>query len=305
MTAATRQRIKNDLSCYLMGGLPILGFLIFSLIPLVISLYLSFTSLSTLNFHSAVFNGFDNFVTLFTDPLFGKAVLNTLYAMLSVPLSMALGLLIAQVLTRELRGRYVFRTLFFIPYICSTVAVALVFKWMFDAEYGIINQLLGTHVSFLLDENWFMPIMILLTTWSGTGYYIILFQAALSNVNPALLDAAKIDGAGSVRRFFSITLPVISPTTFYLLVMGIIGGLQSFTWFQVICDPIYASGYGWGPGDAGITIVYYVYNKAFATGTGAVQGGVAALAAWVLALGILLLTVLNFKLSKYWVHYDD
>lgn len=300
------RRVKNNISCYCMCGLPVLGFLIFSLIPLCISLYLSFTGLETLNFASASFNGLSNFKALFTDPLFGKAVVNTLYAMLSIPISIALSLLIAHVLTQpSLRGKRVFRTLFFIPYICSSVAVTLVFKWMFDAEFGIVNNLFNTHISFLLDKRWFMPVMILLTVWSGTGYYVILFQAALTGVNPALTEAAAIDGAGPVRRFFSITLPSISSTTFYLLVTGLIGGLQAFTWFQIICDPIMASGWGWGPGDAGITIVYYVYNNAFATGTGAVRGGLAAAAAWVLALGILLLTVLNFKLSKYWVHYDD
>lgn len=300
------RKIKEYLSCYLMCGLPIIGFLVFSLVPLVISLYLSFTQLYTLNFTSATFIGLENFATLFTDPLFGKAIVNTLYAMISIPLSMVLGLLIAQVLTRKsLKGKKFFRTLFFIPYVCSTVAVTLVFKLMFDAEFGIINDMFQTKISFFLDERWFMPVMILLTTWTGTGYYIILFQAALTSVNPALFDAAEIDGAGPIRRFFAITVPTVSPTTFYLLVMGVIGGLQSFTWFQIICDPIASSGYGWGPNDSGITIVYYVYNKAFATSTGAVQGGVAAAAAWVLAFGILLLTVLNFKLSKYWVHYDD
>ncbi len=300
------RRMKNNLSCYLMCGLPILGFLIFALAPLVISLYLSFTELHNLNFNAATFNGLDNFKTLFSDPLFGKSIVNTLYAMISVPLSMVLGLLIAQVLTRDsLKGKRFFRTLFFIPYVCSTVAVTLVFKWMFNTEFGIINDLVGTKINFFLDERLFMPVMIFITTWTGTGYYIILFQAALTNVNPSLVEAAKIDGAGPIRRFFAITVPTISPTTFYLLVMGVIGGLQSFTWFQIICDPIAASGYGWGPGDSGITIVYYVYNKAFATSTGLIQGGVAAAAAWVLALGILVLTVLNFKLSKYWVHYDS
>lgn len=300
------RRAKNNISCYLMCGLPVLGFLIFAFVPLVISLYLSFTQLSTLNFYSATFNGLENFKKLFTDPLFGKSIVNTLYAMISVPLSMILGLLIAQVLTRDiLKGKRFFRTLFFIPYVCSTVAVTLVFKWMFNTEFGVINNLLGTKINFFLNEKLFMPIMIFITTWTGTGYYIILFQAALTNVNPSLVEAAKIDGAGPIRRFFAITVPAISPTTFYLLVMGVIGGLQSFTWFQIICDPIQAGGYGWGPGDRGITIVYYVYNKAFATGTGVIQGGVAAAAAWVLAAGILLITVLNFKLSKYWVHYDS
>ena len=178
------RKIKEYLSCYLMCGLPIIGFLVFSLVPLVISLYLSFTQLYTLNFTSATFIGLENFATLFTDPLFGKAIVTTLYAMISIPLSMVLGLLIAQLLTRKsLKGKKFFRTLFFIPYVCSTVAVTLVFKWMFDAEFGIINDMFQTKISFFLDERWFMPVMILLTTWTGTGYYIILFQAALTSVN--------------------------------------------------------------------------------------------------------------------------
>ncbi|MCI8434681.1 MAG: sugar ABC transporter permease [Clostridia bacterium] len=305
-TRRTHKRLRNNVSCYLMCGLPVLGFAIFGLAPLLISFYLSFTQLKTLNFVSATFCGLENFKTLFSDRLFGKAILNTLYAMLSVPLSMAVGLMIAQILTQAaLKGKRFFRTLFFIPYICSTVAVTLVFKWMFDAQFGVINALFGTNINFLLNRYWFMPVMILLSVWTGTGYYIILFQAALTGVDPALTEAAKIDGAGPVKRFFSIVLPSISATTFYLLVMGVIGGLQTFVWFQIICDPLQAGGRGWGPNNNGITIVYYVYNNAFATNNGAVRGGLASAAAWVLALGILLLTVLNFKLSKYWVHYND
>ena len=305
-TRRTHKRLRNNVSCYLMCGLPVLGFAIFGLAPLLISFYLSFTQLKTLNFVSATFCGLENFKTLFSDRLFGKAILNTLYAMLSVPLSMAVGLMIAQILTQAaLKGKRFFRTLFFIPYICSTVAVTLVFKWRFDAQFGVINALFGTNINFLLIRYWFMPVMILLSVWTGTGYYIILFQAALTGVDPALTEAAKIEGAGPVKRFFSIVLPSISATTFYLLVMGVIGGLQTFVWFQIICDPLQAGGRGWGPNNNGITIVYYVYNNAFATNNGAVRGGLASAAAWVLALGILLLTVLNFKLSKYWVHYND
>ena len=305
-TRRTHKRLRNNVSCYLMCGLPVLGFAIFGLAPLLISFYLSFTQLKTLNFVSATFCGLENFHTLLSDRLFGKAILNTLYAMLSVPLSMAVGLMIAQILAQAaVKGKRFFRTLFFIPYICSTVAVTLVFKWMFDAQFGVINALFGTNINFLLNRYWFMPVMILLSVWTGTGYYIILFQAALTGVDPALTEAAKIDGAGPVKRFFSIVLPSISATTFYLLVMGVIGGLQTFVWFQIICDPLQAGGRGWGPNNNGITIVYYVYNNAFATNNGAVRGGLASAAAWVLALGILLLTVLNFKLSKYWVHYND
>lgn len=292
-----------------MGGIPIIGFLLFGLAPMLISAYLGFTELHGFDFHDARFIGIANYRKIFADPLFYKAIANTLYALLSLPVQMLLGLGIAGILSREgIRGKKFFRSLFFIPFVCSTVAVTLVFKWMFDGEFGIINQIIsmagGKKINFLLNPKLFMPVMLLLMTWAGTGYYIIIFQAALTGVNKSVTEAAEIDGAGAVRRFFSVTVPLISPTTFYLLVMGIIGGLQNFTWFQVMCGGMSGAGFQYGPDNAGITIVFYLYQQAF--GNIITDGmGIASATAWVLVIAVLLLTAANFALSKKWVHYDD
>jgi multiple sugar transport system permease protein len=292
-----------------MGGIPILGFFLFGFIPMIISGYLGFTELHSFDFTDAKFIGFENYKKIFDDPLFYKSVVNTLYALLAIPLQMFLGLIIANVLTKkEIKGKKLFRALFFIPFVCSTVAVTLIFKWIFDAEFGIINQILtylnGENINFLLNEKLFMPIMILIMSWAGTGYYIIIFQAALTGINQSVIEAAEMDGAGSVRKFYSIIIPTITPTIFYLLIMGIIGGLQTFTWFQVICSGMAGRGFQYGPNNAGITIVFYLYEQGF--GNIFTYGmGIASASAWILVFGILLLTFINFKLSKRWVHYED
>lgn len=302
-----KRKIKHNLSCWAMAGIPILGFLLFGLAPMAISFFMSFTDLHRYDLSSATWTGFSNYVFIFKDPLFWKSIVNTLYACLTIPIQMILGLLIANVLVKDIKGKKFFRALFFIPYICSSVAVALMFQWLFDSELGIINTILSgmgiPKQEFLLSEKQFMPVMLIMMTWAGTGYYVILYQAALTNINKSMLEAAELDGAGAVRRFFSITIPAVSPTTFYLVIMGIIGGLQNFTWFQVICSGL-GDGYKYGPGNAGLTIVYYLYDKGF-DNIVTYGMGIASAAAWVLVIFILILTALNFFVSKKWVHYDD
>lgn len=301
-----KRKIMHNLSCWAMCGLPLLGFVLFSLIPMVISLGLSFTELHRYDFTAATWTGLSNFAFVLKDSLFWRAVLNTVYACLAIPIEMFLGLLIANVLVKDIKGKGFFRALFFVPYICSSVAVTLMFRWIFDAELGIVNTWLANmgiaKQGFFLEESQFMPCMLVMLVWSGTGYYILLYQAALTNVNKSVLEAAELDGAGAVRRFIHVTIPAISPTTFYMVVMGVIGGLQTFTPFQIICSAMRA-GYKFGPGDAGITIVYYLYDKGF--GNIFVYGmGIASAAAWTLVVVIMLLTMLNFKVSKKWVNYD-
>ena len=302
-----KRKILHHLSCWAMGGIPILGFLLFGLAPMVISFYMSFTDLHRYDFSAATWAGLSNYGFIFKDPLFWRSILNTVYSCLTIPIQMILGLLIATVLVKDIKGMKFFRALYFIPYICSSVAVTLMFQWLFDSELGIVNSLLSgigiPKQEFLLNEAQFMPVMIIMMTWAGTGYYIILYQAALTNINKAMLEAAELDGAGAVRRFFSITIPAVSPTTFYLVIMGVIGGLQNFTWFQVICSGL-GDGYKYGPDNAGLTIVYYLYDKGF-DNIVTYGMGIASAAAWVLVLFILALTALNFFGSKKWVHYDD
>ena len=304
----SKNKSKDYLSSYLMVAPPIVGFLIFGFAPLVISLCLRFTELHSYHFADAIFIGIRNFKEVFQDPLFGRAVGNTLYACLSIFVQMALGMFIASILTAKgIHGKKFFRSLFFVPYVCSIVSASIMWKWMFNSEFGIINGIIsalgGKKISFLFEEAWFMPIMIIMISWSGTGYYIILCQAALTGVNQSTLEAAAIDGAGAVRKFFNVTLPSISPTIFYLLVMGVIGGLQQFTWFQVVCSG-YGGGVNFGPNNAGITIVFYLYNLAFDEIF--IEGmGKASAVAFILFIGIVLLTAVNFRLSKKWVHYED
>ena len=140
--------------------------------------------------------------------------------------------------------------------------------------------------------------------WTGTGFYIILYQAALTSVNQSTLEAADIDGASQFRKIRSIIIPAVSPTTFYLLIMGVIGGLQNFVWYQIICDPLKNSGLGYGPDDYGITVVYYLYTYSMGASGEQIKAGPAGAAAIVLSLFILALTVFNFKMSDRWVHYD-
>ena len=306
LDAKKKKKLLHNLSCWAMGGLPILGFMLFGLIPIVISFGLSFTELHRYNFSTATWTGFSNFGFIFSDPLFWRAIGNTLYYLLAIPLEMFLGLLIANVLVKDIKGKGIIRALFLVPYFCSSVAVTLIFQWMFDTELGIVNSVLARmgipKQGFFWDANQFMPCMIIMSIWSGTGYYILLYQAALTNVNKAVLEAAELDGAGPVRRFIHVTLPAISPTSFYMIVMGLIGGLQAFSHFQIIGSAM-GSGMKFGPDNAGITIVYYLYDKGFANII--TYGiGIASSAAWVLAIFIMLLTALNFKLSKKWVNYD-
>lgn len=306
LDAKKKRKILHNLSCWAMCGLPVLGVMIFAFVPILISAYLSFTELHRFDFTAATWAGFSNFVYVFKDPLFWRAILNTLYACLAIPIEMFLGLLIASVLVKDIKGKGFFRALFFVPYICSAAAVTLIFRWIFDTDLGIVNSWLANmgipKQGFFLDEFWFMPCMLIMMIWGGTGYYVLLYQAALTNVNKSALEAAELDGANAVQKFIHVTLPAISPTTFYMVVMGCIGGLQSFSAFQIICSAM-GAGMKFGPNNAGITIVYYLYDRGF-NNIFSHGMGIASAAAWILAVFILLLTVFNFKFSKKWVNYD-
>ena len=175
-------------------------------------------------------------------------------------------------------------------------------KWMFDTNFGIVNDMLNRlgieSVEWLTSESHFMISMIIITVWSGMSTNIIFFLSALSNVNEGMYEAAEIDGAGPIRKFFTITLPMISPTTFYLLITGFIGTLQSFAIFQIM------GGTTAGPNESGLTVVYYLYNMAFRD-TISYGMGYASATAWVLGFVIILLTIGNFILSKKWVYSND
>jgi len=297
----SKRQKKENITGWLMIGLPIIGFILFELMPMIVSGVLSFMELRTYNLTDAKWVGFSNFIEIFNDPYFYKSLLNTLYYCVSVIISLILGLIIAVLLSGKIKGKRFYRTIYFIPYVCSVVAVSYMWQLMYEPNYGILNSLftkIGLEkVLWLRDPKWFMPSVIIMQVWCGTGFYIILYQAAISKVKKELYEAAEIEGANGIQKFFHVTFPLISPTTFYLLVVGTIGGLQAFAQIQVLANG------GVGPDYSGLTVVYYIYIKAFERIT--TEGmGIASAASWITAILIMGITFINFKIQKYWVNYD-
>ncbi|AGA59265.1 permease component of ABC-type sugar transporter [Thermobacillus composti KWC4] len=280
---------------YLFIAPPFIGVFVFLLYPLLNSLYMSLTNF---NFgQPAEFIGLDNYKrALADDPLVWKTLWNTFYAALGVPLGMIAALFAALLLDRKLRGRHFFRMLFFLPTICSVVALAMVWRWIFNADFGLLNYYLGVigidAPAWLIDQTWAMPAMIIQGVWGGLGVSIILYLAALGNVPTSLYEAATVDGANGWQKFIHITVPGISPVTFFILITSLIGALQDFPRFQLLT--------GGGPNYSTTTIVYYLYTVAFQYS----EMGYASALAWILGIIIMLIIVINFVFSKRWVHYN-
>lgn len=297
-----RRKFSKESACgLLLASIPLIGAFFFMFIPLVFSLVLGFCSMKGFNLEKIQFLGFshlfDNFAYVFSDALFWKSVGNTFYAALSLPLSMVVALVLSVFLNADIKGRTVFRVIYFLPYVCSVVALTNMWRMVLDTNYGILNELLGTRMNWLSNEKTYMPVMILMGAWMSLGFHVTLFSAALTGVPKTYYEAARIDGAGLFKQFRYITLPLISPTTFYLLVVGLIGAIQDFTRFQAI-------GFGsTGPNNAGLTMVYYLYQQGF-TNNYTYGMGFAAATSWIVALLIVGLTIVNFKASRRWVHYD-
>lgn len=284
--------------------LPIIGIFLFVGVPLIVSLVLSFGHLSSFDIFDIDFSDFgSNYVRIFTeDKKYIKAILNSfIYAIGTSLLQTVLSLLLAYFLSKPIKCRTLFRVILFIPYVCSVVALSLMWKWMLDGNFGIINDLLMKmgleKVDWLNNPNTSFMIMIIMSVWGGLGYGTILYTAALSSVDKSLYEASEVDGASSFSKFLNITLPMISPTTFYILVMGMIGNLQAFANFQVM-NPI---------GKDGIieTMVYRVWWAAFEADLMQYGIGYASALGWVSGIIIIIFTVVLFKTQKYWVYYDN
>ena len=282
----------------LFAAIPLIGFVIFGLIPLVIALAMAFFEIDGYEIFSGRFVGLSNFKNVAIDATFWEALGNTLRLGISVIVSQVLALIIAYLLNKNPKGKKAFRVIFFIPYVCSIVAITLMWQYMFNTNYGIINQILGrtgdNAIDWLGDSKYFSLAVIIMSVWSGMGYGIILYTAALTNVDKTMIEAAKIDGANNVQIFFKIILPAISSTSFYLLVMGVIGGLQSFAVTNVLA----ANG---GPNGDGVTVVFWLYRRVIEYDN---MLGLASAGSWFLALIIMALTGIQFYASKKWVSYD-
>ncbi len=295
-----RKKYRDGVSGLLMALPPVIGFAIFGLIPQVVSLWLSFQEAHSFDFAQSVFVGFRNFGEILSDKSFYLAIGYTVFYMIPTFVCIALGLAIAVLISNKgLRGKKFFRSVFFVPYVCSVVATTVMWYWIFEEDYGILNGILvssfgeGARVGWLSTETPFRMAMLFMLIWSGCGYNIILYQSAIASVDNTLYEAADIDGATSAQKFFHITWPSIMPTTFFMFIMGVINGLQAFTTQQVWGDQVG----GQGPNQSALTAVYYIYRKAWVEPT-TYGMGYASAASWILALLIGLVTVINFRVKK-------
>lgn len=279
----------------------VIGFLLLTAGPMLYSLYLSFTAASLLSPPQWV--GLENYRRMVADPIFYRSLGNTAYyALLGVPLGMILSLGLALLLDAPVRGLGIFRTLFFLPSVTNTVALSILWLWLLNPEFGLLNTALGAvgieGPLWLQSEAWAKPALVLMSLWTVGGQMIICL-AALQGVPAELKEAAAIDGAGPARRFFAVTLPMISPALLFNFIMGLVGALQVFTQAFVMTGGVQPGSEG-GPNQSTLFIVLYIYKKAFQE----YDMGYASALAWALFVIITLCTWLAWKVSRSRVHYE-
>lgn len=304
MTTRDRRRLLAGLA---FTGPWIIGFSVFLLYPVAASLFYSFCDYSILK--QPVWIGLENYEKLLRDDVFWLSLRNTLfYALFSVPLGLVVALAFALLLNVEVRGRAFFRTIFYLPSIVPLVAASMLWLWIFNGQYGILNWLLGpvfslwggTPPAWLGDPAWSKPALILMSVW-GVGNSMVIYLAGLQDVPKELYESAAIDGAGPWRRFRHITLPMISPVIYFNVIMGIIGSLQVFTQVFVIAGGIGGNANPLEGSPARSTLLYTIYL--FATAFFDLRMGYASAMAWVLFLLIAALTWLATKIAARRVHY--
>ncbi|PAE32935.1 carbohydrate ABC transporter permease [Bacillus sp. 7884-1] len=287
MVGMTRKKTLFWLCIFLIPNL--LGFLIFIGTPILSSLVISFTNWDLVG--SIQFTGVENYIRLVKDPGFWSAFKNTfLFIIGYLPLVMVLGLASALLLNQNMRFRALFRAVYFLPVVTSWVAVSLVWKWLYNPSYGLINYLLSlvgvTGPEWLNDPKTAMLGIILTSAWKDIGFIMVLFLGGLQNISPSYYEAASIDGANKLRKFWSITLPLLTPTTFFVTIISLINSFQVFD--QVM---IMTAG---GPGGATTVLVQNIYNHAFRY----FEMGYASAMSWALFLVIFIFTLIQMKLQK-------
>lgn len=268
---------------------------VFAYGPLVANALLSLTSWNLLS-RSRAFVALANYERLLADPRFPLVLKNTaIYAAGVVSVSLVLGLALALLLERRLAGHGFYRTVVFAPYVTSLAAVALVWIWIFDPRFGVINSVLRSLLipapGWLTNPSWALLAVCIVAVWHTAGYMMVIFLAGLQNVPPVLHEAARIDGASATRAFWHITLPLLSPVAFFLTVTGLIVSVQLF-------DVVSVMTHG-GPVDSTNVLAFYLYHRGFEL----FELGYASAIGMVLFVVVMLLTVMQVAAARYWVHY--
>lgn len=270
-----------------------IGFLVFLVFPILSAVYLTFTDWDL--GAAPVFNGLENFRAMINDDIFRKAFGNTFYyTFVAVPTGVFLAFCLALGVNRPMRGVFAFRLIYFLPHVTLTVAAAIVWAWIYHPEFGLVNYLLG--LMNIQGPNWLfnsksaMPALIIMSNWKGIGYAMLIFLAGLQGIPQELYEAAIMDGANGWYRLLKITIPMLSPTTFFVLTTSFIGAFQGFDQFYIMTQG--------GPSFATTTLVLHIFNNGFSY----FKMGYASAMAFVLFLCILLITLVQWTSARTWVH---
>lgn len=287
------QRRHETIAGYLFLLPNLLGFLVFSAVPILAAFTLSFTMWDLAA--APRFVGLENYRTLIGDDLAWKTLFNTFYySFVAVPTGVLLAFCLAYLMNRQIRGAVIFRTIFFLPSITLGVAVAIVWRWLYHPDLGLFNYVLSLFgidgPNWLFSTRWAMPALIIMGNWQGIGYAMLIFLAGLQGIPQEYYEAATIDGANEWKKLRYITIPLLTPTTFFILVTSLIGAFQGFDQFYIMTQG--------GPAFATTTLVLYIYNNAF----GFFKMGYAAALAAVLFACILLMTAVQWRVARTWVY---
>lgn len=278
-------KFKEHFFAYLFIAIPVIGFLMFTAYALGYSLFMSLTNFNAIK-GTYKFVGFQNYIDIFKEENFRTAALNTILMLASIPVGVFIGLILAVYLKRLAKGRTLLTILFYLPAVTSSIAIMIVFKELFkNGESGLINSLFGTKLNWISNDPWLIKIAIIIKNiWAGIGGTMILYLAGLNNIPDSYYEVARVQGASRWQQFIDITLPMSNSTSFYLIVTGVISGLQNYADSQVM-----------GAGLPGArTIVYYIWNY----GINQSRYGWASAASILLAIIILGITILLFSKSN-------
>ena len=278
---------------YLMVAPTIIGLIVLNIVPFFQTIYMSFSKSKA--FGAYQFCGLENYVEMFKSPEFWKATWNSIYfCILTVPIGVFLALLVAVLLNAKIKGKTAFRAIYFLLMVVAPAAVAMVWKWIFNTEYGILNSLLGKNIRWLTDPKIVLITCAIVAIWSAIGYDAVLLLSGIQNISRTLYEAADLDGASKVQQFFHITLPMVSPTLFVVLIMRLMSSLKVYDLIYMMVEqsnPALTSAQ---------SLMYLFYRESFVAGN---KGYASAIVIWtVLLIGIV--TVFQFIGQKKWVNYE-
>ena len=281
---------------YILVAPTVIGLLILNIIPLIQTFILSFQK--TGDFGSSQWAGFENYKRLFSDPAVWQATGNTLkYVLMVIPFIIIFSLLVAVLLNQKIKGKSIYRVIYFLPMVAAPAAVAMVWKWLFNSEFGLINYLLSLigiqGPQWVSDPNFALIAIAIVGIWSAVGYNMILLLAGLQEIPKDYYEAASIDGAGSIRQFFSVTLPLVSPSLYFVMVTSIISAFQVFDVIFMMIDKTSMAI------ESTQSLVYLFYQHSFTVND---KGYGSAIIMLLLAI-IMVITFIQSKIKKKWVHY--